>query len=83
MQTISALEAKNHFCQLIETAQRQPITVTKKGRPAMVVMSTHEFERYQKQAGDRLVNVMNHMQSQAKNQGLTKEILNNLLADES
>ena len=42
MQTIPALEAKNHFGQLIEAAQRQPVTVTKQGRPAIVVMSTHE-----------------------------------------
>ena len=48
MQTIPALEAKNHFGQLIEAAQRQPITVTKQGRPAIVVMSTHDFESYQK-----------------------------------
>ena len=31
MQTIPALEAKNHFGQLIEAAQRQPVTVTKQG----------------------------------------------------
>jgi antitoxin Phd len=83
MQTMPALEAKNHFGQLIEAAQRQPITVTKQGRPAVVVMSTYEFESYQKQAGDRVLGVMDHMQSQAKEQGLTKEVLDELLADES
>ena len=50
MQTMKALEAKNHFGPLIEAAQRQPITLTKKGRLAIVVMSKHDFESYQKQA---------------------------------
>ena len=83
MQTTPALEAKNHFGQLIEAAQRQPVTVTKQGRPAIVVMSTHDFESYQKQAGDRLSDVMSSMQSQAKESGLTEEALERLLADES
>jgi prevent-host-death family protein len=74
---------KNHFGQLIEAAQRQPVTVTKQGRPAIVVMSTHDFESYQKQAGYRLLDVMSRMQSQAKESGLTEEALEGLLADES
>ena len=48
-----------------------------------MVMSTHDFESYQKQAGDRLLDVMSHMQSQAKESGLTEEALEGLLADES
>lgn len=83
MQTMPALEAKNHFGQLIEAAQRQPVVVTKQGRPAVVVMSTHEYESYQKQASDRLVNLMRDMHAQAKQRGLTEEKLDELLADES
>ena len=71
------------FGQLIEGAQRQPVTVTRQGRPVIVVMSTHDFESYQKQAGDRLLDVMSRMQSQAKDSGLTEEALEWLLADES
>lgn len=83
MQKIPALEAKNHFGQLIEAAQRQPVVVTKQGRPAVVVMSTHEYESYQKQASDRLVNLMRDMHAQAKQRGLTEAKLDELLADES
>lgn len=83
MQTMPALEAKNHFGQLIEAAQRQPVVVTKQGRPAVVVMSTHEYESYQKQASDRLVNLMRDMHAQAKQRGLTEAKLDELLADES
>ena len=61
-----ALEAKNHFGQLIEAALRLPITVTKQGRPSIVVMSIHDFEGYRKPAGDRLLDVISRMQSQAK-----------------
>ena len=83
MKTIPALEVINHFGQLIEAAQRHPVTVTKLGRPAIVVMSTHDFESYQKQAGDRLLDVMISMQSQAKESGLTEEALEGHIADES
>ena len=80
MQTIPALEAKNHFGQLIEAAQRQPVTVTKQGRPAIVVMSTHDFESYQKQAGDKLLDVMSRMQFQAKESTNIPEKVYNLIA---
>jgi PHD/YefM family antitoxin component YafN of YafNO toxin-antitoxin module len=34
MRTVSSLDAKNRFGQLLDAAQRAPVTVTKKGRPA-------------------------------------------------
>ncbi len=43
MQTIPALEAKQNFGRLIDTAQREPVTIEKHGRPVAVVMSTHEY----------------------------------------
>ena len=46
-------------------------------------MSTHDFESFQKQAGDRLLDVMRRLQSQAKESGLKEEALEGLLADES
>lgn len=46
MQTISASEAKLHFGALVDKAQKGPITIEKKGRPVVVVIS---FEDYQEQ----------------------------------
>ena len=45
MKTITAIDAKNKFGQLIEAAQRQPVTITKKGRASVVVMSIEDYER--------------------------------------
>jgi len=37
-------EAKTHFGALLDTAQREPVTVSKQGRPVAVMMSIHDYE---------------------------------------
>jgi prevent-host-death family protein len=37
--------AKNRFSQVVEAARRQPQTVTKHGKPAVVVVDVTEYER--------------------------------------
>jgi len=44
MKTVAAKEAKNRFGQLIDDAQRQPVTVEKNGRPFVVVQSFEDFQ---------------------------------------
>ena len=44
MKSIPASEAKTHFGALLDTAQREPVTVSKQGRPVAVVMSIHDYE---------------------------------------
>jgi len=44
MKTVAAKEAKNRFGQLIDDAQRQPVTVEKNGRPFVVVQSYEDFQ---------------------------------------
>jgi prevent-host-death family protein len=43
-QFIAAREAKNHFGELLDTAQKVPVTIAKKGRPIAVVMSIEEYK---------------------------------------
>ncbi len=45
MKTFAASEAKNEFGRLLDTAQREPVTIEKKGRPVAVVLSLEEYER--------------------------------------
>jgi prevent-host-death family protein len=40
-------EAKTHFGALLDTAQREPITIEKKGRPVAVIMSQNDYEAYE------------------------------------
>jgi prevent-host-death family protein len=44
MKSIPASEAKTHFGALLDTAQREPVTVSKQGRPVAVMMSIHDYE---------------------------------------
>lgn len=41
----SVQEAKNRFSEVVEAARRQPQTVTKHGKPAVVVLAAEEYER--------------------------------------
>ena len=45
MQTLSAKDAKYGFGRLIDLARAEPITVTKHGRPVVVVLSAEEYEQ--------------------------------------
>lgn len=47
MKTVAAKEAKNRFGQLIDDAQRGPVTIEKNGRPFAVVQSYADFEETQ------------------------------------
>ena len=48
MITIPSTEAKTRFGALLDTAQRAPVTIEKKGRPVAVLISEAEYEAYQK-----------------------------------
>jgi antitoxin Phd len=44
----SVQDAKNRFSEVVEAARRSPQTVTKHGKPAVVVMDVMEYERLQR-----------------------------------
>ena len=41
----SVQDAKNRFSEVVEAARRMPQTVTKHGKPAVVVVNVAEYER--------------------------------------
>ena len=41
----SVQDAKNRFSEVVEAARRRPQTVTKHGKPAVVVLAANEYER--------------------------------------
>jgi antitoxin Phd len=43
--TWSVQDAKNRFSEVVEAARRAPQTVTKHGKPAVVVVDVVEYER--------------------------------------
>jgi prevent-host-death family protein len=44
----SVQDAKNRFSEVVEAARRAPQTVTKHGKPAVVVVDVLEYERLQR-----------------------------------
>lgn len=46
--SIAAREAKNRFGELLDRAQRTPITIEKKGRPVAVVLSGIDYHDYKR-----------------------------------
>jgi prevent-host-death family protein len=83
MTEMTALDAKNRFGRLIELAQRAPVTITRNGRPSVVVMSADAYERKRKWAAERLRAALERTRKEAARNGLTEEDLEALLADDS
>jgi prevent-host-death family protein len=83
MRTISSLDARTRFGQLLDAAERAPVTVTRKGRPAAVVMSVEDYERLRGAAWKRLFETMEAARTDAASRGLTDELLDELLDVES
>ena len=44
----SVQDAKNRFSEVVEAARRRPQTVTKHGKPAVVILSADEYGRLRK-----------------------------------
>lgn len=45
MSIIPSKQAKNNFGELLETAQREPVTIQKNGRNVAVILSIQDYER--------------------------------------
>jgi len=83
MKSITALEAKNRFGEVLEAAQRQPVSITRNGRPSVVVISAESYARRQRMARERLRLAMRQAVEYATAQGMSEEVLDQLLSDES
>ncbi|WKJ88897.1 type II toxin-antitoxin system Phd/YefM family antitoxin [Methylomonas montana] len=44
MRTMTSAEAQNHFGELLDTAQREPVTITRRGRPVAFMVSKQDME---------------------------------------
>lgn len=55
MTTIAAREAKMRFGELLDTAQREPVTIAKHGRRVAVVLSASEYDALVEMKRDRIL----------------------------
>lgn len=56
MKMVPASEAKNKFGQTIEAALVEPVAITKKDRPVVVMISASEYQRLLEIEDERSVN---------------------------
>lgn len=83
MQTFTANQAKTHFGEFLDLAQREPVRVMRRDRVVGVMVSAQDFEAMRVFYADRLQHTLNQSAALAQQQGLSPEALQALLADES
>jgi len=54
MTTISANDAKQRFGKVMDEALQHPVSITKHGRPSVVMISNKEYEEYLKSKAETL-----------------------------
>ncbi len=83
MQTFSANEAKTQFGHFIDLAQREPVRVVRRDRVVGVMVSAQDYEAMREFYANRLQHTLAETSAQAERAGLTPELLEDLLRDES
>jgi len=53
MISISSVEAQNRFGKLLDTVQREPVSITRHGRPAAFLVSPKDMEELLDSRGNR------------------------------
>lgn len=82
MNIVSATQAKQNFAALIDAAQRGPVHIRRHDREVAVLVSSEEFEQLRKLRAQELIRLTEETGRYAASQGMTDELLAQLLADE-
>ena len=81
MRILSATEAKQKFAEMIDTAQREPVRIRRHNRDLAVVISAEEYERLNRNRWAEVNRLSEKVAAEAKANGLTEEILAEILAE--
>jgi prevent-host-death family protein len=83
MTEISATQAKQQFAALLDAAQRGPVRIKRHDREVAVLISAEEWEKVRKMRVEELLRISEENGRYAASQGMTENLLEKLLADES
>lgn len=81
--TFTANEAKTHFGEFLDRAQRGPVRVTRRDRVVGVLVSAEDYEAMRAYYANRLQSTLAQTGDYAAAQGLTPAALAELLANEN
>jgi prevent-host-death family protein len=82
MSTVSATHAKQNFAAMIDAAQREPVRIQRHEREVAVLVSAEEYEKIHQLRVQELLRLTEETGRYAESQGMTDELLAQLLADE-
>ena len=81
MQTVSATHAKQNFAAVLDLSQREPVQIRRHERNIAVLMSSEEYERMNRERWAEFNRLSASAAEEAKANGLTEEILAEILAE--
>ena len=83
MPTVSATHAKQNFAAMLDQSQREPVRIQRHERDIAVLVSAEEYEQIRKLRVQELIRISEENGRYAASQGMTDELLAELLADEA
>ena len=81
MPTVSATHAKQNFAAMIDLSQREPVKIRRHDRDVAVLVSAEEYEKIHQLRVKELLRFTEETSKYAEAQGMTDELLEQLLAD--
>ncbi|WCE03587.1 type II toxin-antitoxin system Phd/YefM family antitoxin [Pseudoxanthomonas sp. JBR18] len=82
MRTVTASEARQGWAEVIEAARREPVVIQRQKRDVAVVMSMDEYERLVHLNVAEFQRFSDRVGANAREAGMTEDMLQDLLSDE-